>query len=145
MKILLASDSHGNNLALEKIALKHPDMDYYLHLGDSESDEFMIKPFISVRGNNDYGYDFNDYLIIPTPIGNIFACHYPNISKNELDKHNTKFFIHGHTHVRKHELAGNLVKINPGAISYPRDTHYLSYAILTIYSDSYEIIFYELE
>ena len=145
MKILLVSDSHGNNEALEQLALKYPNMDFYLHLGDSESDEFLIRPFISVRGNCDYYYDFQDYLVIPTPMGNIFACHKPIISLSELNRHEAKFFISGHTHVRHHDVKNGIVYINPGAITHARDTHYLSYAILNITNGSYTLEFLSLE
>ena len=80
MKLLVVSDSHGDNESLEKLALIYPNMDLYLHLGDSESDEFSIKPFISVKGNCDFYPNFENRLIIPTPLGNIFASHYQFIS-----------------------------------------------------------------
>ena len=54
MKILLVSDSHSDYTALDQLAAKYPNMDLYLHAGDSEQDEFSIKPFISVRGNCDH-------------------------------------------------------------------------------------------
>ena len=47
MKILLVSDSHSDYTALDQLAAKYPNMDLYLHAGDSEQDEFSIKPFIN--------------------------------------------------------------------------------------------------
>mgnify|MGYP003297992236 CR=1 FL=1 len=58
MKILLVSDTHGNNEALDKILKIHPDMDLYLHLGDSESTPELLRPFVTVKGNCDF-YDFD--------------------------------------------------------------------------------------
>ena len=60
MKILLVSDTHGNNVALDALVKKYPNMDLYLHCGDSESDEYSIYPFRSVKGNCDYFGDFNE-------------------------------------------------------------------------------------
>lgn len=54
MRILLVSDTHGNNDAVALLAKKYPDMDIYLHLGDSESDEYSLMPFRSVMGNRDF-------------------------------------------------------------------------------------------
>ena len=54
MKILLVSDSHGDDESLRKIANKHNNCDYYIHLGDSQSSPDLIRPFVSVRGNCDY-------------------------------------------------------------------------------------------
>ena len=48
MKILLVSDSHGDYSSLDRLYKMYPEMDLYLHAGDSEQDEFSIKPFISV-------------------------------------------------------------------------------------------------
>ncbi len=144
MRLLLVSDTHGNNEALDRLSNMYPNMDFYLHLGDSESDEWSIRPFISVRGNNDYGSSFESFLVIPTPMGNIFACHHNRISRSELSVHNAKFFIHGHTHTRKHEIIDRIIEINPGAISFARDTHDLSYAILEITSENYSLTFFSL-
>ena len=62
MKILLVSDSHGDYESLDRLAKMYPNMDLYLHAGDSEQDEWSIKPFVSVRGNCDHYYVFPNYL-----------------------------------------------------------------------------------
>ena len=51
MKILLVSDSHGDYQSLDQLAKSFLAMDLYLHAGDSEQDEWSIKPFISVNDN----------------------------------------------------------------------------------------------
>ena len=141
MKFLVVSDSHGNNQALEQLALIYPNMDLYLHLGDSESDEFSIKPFISVKGNCDFYPNFQNYLIISTPLGNIFASHEPYVSKAELKKKEIRFFLHGHTHKRKFETIDNITYLNPGSISFSRDGFDLSYMILEINNKEFEVVF----
>lgn len=141
MKLLVVSDSHGNNQALEQLQLIYPNMDLYLHLGDSESDEFCIKPFISVEGNCDFYPNFQNYLIIPTPLGNIFACHSPYISKGEIVSKKAKFFLHGHTHKRRFETIDNITYLNPGSISFARDGNDLSYMILEITDKGFEVAF----
>ena len=92
MKILLVSDSHGNNEALDLLTKNYPNMDIYLHLGDSESDEFSIYPFRSVKGNCDYFGDFQNYLVIPTPYGNLFAQHKPTPNSELLRANQAKIF-----------------------------------------------------
>ena len=144
MKILLVSDSHGDYQALDQLAAKYPNMDLYLHAGDSEQDEFSIKPFISVRGNCDHYYDFPNYLVIPSPIGNIYVQHTPYVSKSVINEHNAKIVIHGHTHVRRNETKNGILFINPGAISYARDKFNGSYAIIEIDSKNVEAKFYTL-
>ena len=144
MKILLASDSHGDYQALDQLAAKYPNIDLYLHAGDSEQDEFSIKPFISVRGNCDHYYDFPNYLVIPSPFGNIYVQHTPYVSKSAINEHNAKIVIHGHTHVRRNETKNGILFINPGAISYARDKFNGSYAIIEIDSKNVEVKFYTL-
>ena len=144
MKILLVSDSHGDYQALDQLAAKYPNMDLYLHAGDSEQDEFSIKPFISVRGNCDHYYGFPNYLVIPSPFGNIYVQHTPYVSKSVINEHNAKIVIHGHTHVRRNETKNGILFINPGAISYARDKFNGSYAIIEIDSKNVEVKFYTL-
>ena len=120
-------------------------MDVYLHAGDSEQDEFSIKPFISVRGNCDHYYEFQNYLLIPSPIGNIYVQHLPHISKSVISEHNAKIVIYGHTHTRRHEKINDILYVNPGAISFARDKYEGSYAILTIDSNNIEVKFYTLK
>ena len=145
MKILLVSDSHNDYQALDRLANKYPDMDLYLHAGDSEQDEFSIKPFISVRGNCDHYYDFPNFLVVPSPAGNIYVQHAPFVSKSVIDEHNAKIVIHGHTHTRRNEIKNGILFINPGAISYARDAYDGSYAIIDIKEDKkIEVKFYTI-
>ena len=144
MKILVVSDAHGNEELMLQLVKEYPKMDLYLHAGDSEQDEWSIKPFISVRGNCDHYYDFPNYLVIPSPAGNIYVQHTPYISKSVLNEHNIKIVIHGHTHIRRNEMINGILYINPGAISYARDKYDGSYAILTIEDKKIEVKFYTL-
>lgn len=144
MKILLVSDSHNDYASLDRLVASYPNMDLYLHAGDSEQDEWSIKPFISVRGNCDHYYDFPEYLIIPSPYGNILVQHTPYISKELLNKHNVKIVIHGHTHTRRNENKNGILYVNPGALNYARDKFDGSYAILDIETNSVDIKFYTL-
>ena len=145
MKILLVSDSHGDYQALDQLASKYPDMDLYLHAGDSEQDEWSIKPFISVRGNCDRDVDFPLFLVIPSPYGNIYVQHTPYVAKGVLDEHNAKIVIHGHTHCRRQETKNGILYINPGAVSYARDKYQGSYAILEIEPNKIDVNFYTLK
>ena len=145
MKILLVSDSHGDYATLDRLFKMYPDMNLYLHAGDSEQDEWSLKPFISVRGNCDHYYDFPNYLVIPSPIGNIYVQHTPFVSKSVINEHNAKIVIHGHTHTRRNEKKSDIVFINPGAISFARDKYEGSYAILTIENNQLEVKFYTIK
>ena len=144
MKILLVSDSHGDYKSLERLYNIYPNMDLYLHAGDSEQDEWSLKPFISVRGNCDHYYDFPNFLVIPTTQGNIYVQHTPYISKSVINEHKAKIVIHGHTHTRRLEKVNDILYVNPGAISYARDKYDGSYTILNIDEKQIEVKFYTL-
>ena len=141
MRILLVSDSHGNSEALDKLLIKYPNMDLYLHAGDLEADEQSIRPFECVKGNCDHFSRLPERRIINTPFGALFMTHLPYLPKEIVEKYNIKIFIYGHTHRRKFELVDGIYYINPGAISFARDGFDLSYAILTIASEKVEIEF----
>ena len=145
MKILLVSDSHGDYTALDRLAKAYPNMDLYLHAGDSEQDEWSIKPFISVRGNCDHYYDFPNYLVIPSPYGNIYVQHTPFVSPSLINEHKAKIVIHGHTHTRRNEMKNGILYINPGALSFARDKYSGSYAIIDLDANHVDVKFYTLK
>ena len=145
MKILLVSDSHGNNEALNMLLNQYPNMDLYLHCGDSESDEYSLYPYRSVMGNCDLAWDFPQYLIVSTPYGNMFIQHKPIPNSDLLRANQIKIFAYGHTHVRKYSEESGIICINPGSISFARDKYDGSYALLEINKEKVEVEFHTLE
>lgn len=146
MKILLVADSHGDDESLRKIANKHNDCDRYIHLGDSQSNPDLIRPFISVKGNCDYfSSDFKKFLILFSPYGKIYCEHIPfyQTNINKLKSEGFKIYLCGHTHRRQNEIIDGIHVINPGSIKYPRDGN-LGYAIVEITEKSVKCKFYDL-
>ena len=141
MKIVLVSDSHGNNEFLDWIAKQHKDADYFFHCGDSQSTSNQIHPFQSVRGNCDYFSNFPDHMKIPYENGYIWIQHHPYNETSILKKNNVKIFIHGHTHKRRDEIIDGISFINPGAISLARDEYDLSYAIIILTNHEIRLLF----
>ena len=144
MRILLVSDSHGNSEALDKLLKKYPKMDLYLHAGDLEADEQSIRPFDCVKGNCDHWSNLPERRIIRTPYGNLLMTHLPYMRPDIVKEYKIKIFVYGHTHRRKFALENGIYIINPGAISFPRDGHDLSYAIADITSEKVDVQFYTL-
>lgn len=58
MKVILVSDSHGKDDALEMILKQYPDADAYVHCGDIETYPECFPQFVTVRGNNDVFYEY---------------------------------------------------------------------------------------
>lgn len=142
MKILVVSDTHGNESLLKELVSSYPKMDYYLHAGDSGLDRDTLYPFESVRGNTDY-YPFDELLRIYTPMGYLLVKHKPWFT-NEQIKDN-KFLINGHTHQYSFYTEGNKIFLNPGSLSLPRDGTNGTFMIMNIEKESASIIIYDIE
>ena len=142
MKILVVSDSHGDEKILKELVNTYPNMDYYLHAGDSGLDRDSLYPFESVKGNTDY-YPFDELIRIYTPIGYLLLKHKPSFT-NEQIKDN-KFLVNGHTHQYKFYIEGDKVFLNPGSTTLPRDNTNGTFMIMDINEGSSSIIIYDIE
>ena len=142
MKILVVSDSHGDETILKDLLKSYPNMDYYLHAGDSGLDQDTIFPFKSVRGNTDY-YPFDELIRLYTPIGYLLIKHKPLFTSQQIK--DNKILINGHTHQYQFYIEGNKIFLNPGSLTLPRDGTNGTYAIISIEKESSSIIFYDIE
>lgn len=142
MKILVVSDSHGDEKILKELINEYPNMDYYLHAGDSGLDRDTLYPFESVKGNTDY-YPFDELIRIYTPIGYLLMKHKPNFTSEQIE--NNKFLINGHTHQYSFYIDRSKVFLNPGSTSLPRDGTRGTYMIMDINDSKTSIIIYDIE
>lgn len=142
MKILVVSDSHGDEKILKELINEYPNMDYYLHAGDSGLDRDTLYPFESVKGNTDY-YPFDELIRIYTPIGYLLMKHKPNFTGEQIE--NNKFLINGHTHQYSFYIDRSKVFLNPGSTSLPRDGTRGTYMIMDINDSKTSIIIYDIE
>lgn len=134
IRILVISDSHGDSSILNLLYLTYQNFDYYLDLGDSCLPHYMIEPFTSVKGNNDYGLEYPPSRIIHTKYGNIYLEHGDHYIDDEyiLSK-DCLLFLSGHTHRRSlRKLDSTHYALNPGSIAYPRDNKYGTYLIISL-------------
>ena len=145
MRILLISDSHGNNDAVDELITKWPDVDLYLHAGDSESHPRSVYPFRVVRGNCDYSFDMQDELLIPTPFGNILMRHKKEISDKKLKDNDVKVYIYGHTHIPECVKRKGIAFINPGSLAYPRSELGPTYMVLDMVKTMIDVKLYAFE
>ena len=143
MKILLVSDTHGNNAILQDLYNQYPNMDRYLHAGDADAySDYEIYPFSVVKGNNDYYGNYPESISFDTPYGKLLMKHRPYLHQNESDK--IKIFIHGHTHIPEVNFEDGFYSICPGSISYSRRWKE-TYMILDIKEKSIILTLLELE
>lgn len=138
LRICLCSDNHGDNEVIAKILEDNFACDYYIHAGDSMSDEEGMSPFVSVLGNCDQYGSFPKERILEIGGHRILLIHgngYAEFSSyfSEYARNkgcDTVFF--GHTHRFFDKEIDGVRFINPGSCHYNRDGSLPSYAIITI-------------
>jgi hypothetical protein len=147
LKIGIISDSHGNRDRLMK-ALDHMGKaDIIFHLGDFIRDSEYIRDFHQgrlyvVRGNCDIfvDSDISSNLMIDLEGKKIFATHGHRYKvKDGLNALYYKgleigadIVLFGHTHCSQIIRVDNMVMMNPGSVSRPRNTGNPTYGIIEI-------------
>lgn len=147
MKIGVISDSHGNKQALEK-ALNHMGKaDVIFHLGDYVKDSEYIKEFHSgpiycVKGNCDFFIDVkapNERLELLKD-KKVFAVHGHRYGVKDGIKDlyskglkiGADVILFGHTHCAGIVRVDEMIILNPGSVSRPRDAKPPTYGIIEI-------------
>lgn len=142
MRLLVMSDTHLQNDLFKKINEHYPDMDYYIHCGDSslDKDDPLLKKYYVVKGNHDMS-DFPVNIILSIKSqrilithGNAFDIYYGNdkIEKFMIEN-NINICFHGHTHVPAYTKHDDRLIINPGSVMINRSSYgYGTYAIVEI-------------
>lgn len=158
MKIAVISDSHGDLKTLDRVFRGLEDIDKVIHLGDNFEDIIKVnsnynKEIIYVSGNNDFGEGYNLLKEKVISIGNtkIFLTHGHkyNVTRGihslyyrckELECNIACF---GHTHKRFYSEKDNIIFINPGSTSYPRDL-YPGIALIHILNNKIKVSFVDI-
>lgn len=133
MRIIVISDTHRHNLDLmeEIIEIQKPDL--ILHLGDNVEDgEYLSEKSgietIIVRGNGDYDPDYPFDRVVDVAGKRIFMTHGHRYSVRDgfmslyykgLEVH-ADVVLYGHTHVPVNLKEKNIIIMNPGSPSIPR-------------------------
>ena len=150
MKILIVSDTHRSHSSFARMIEKEGQFDMLIHLGDVEGGEYYIEetamcPVHMVAGNNDF------FTSLPNEeefyIGNkkVFITHgdHYRVSRGldrivaEGAKRGADIVMYGHTHRPALEHAGDMLVLNPGSISYPRQQgRQRTYMVMEINEDN---------
>ena len=135
MKVLIVSDTHGHNKELEKVLDKVGPVDALIHCGDVEGQEDYItalagcETFI-VAGNNDYFSDLPREMEFVLGGKKILLTHghyYGVAMGNEriLEEGRGRLadiVMFGHTHRPCLGQYDDITVLNPGSLSYPRQS-----------------------
>lgn len=133
MKVLIVSDTHRRNENYLEVIQREAPLDLVVHCGDIEGSEFLIAesagcPVEMVMGNNDFFSALpkeREIMIGPYKVLVTHGHYYYISSNNELIKEEAKargfdIVMYGHTHRPVIDVEKDIVAINPGSLSYPR-------------------------
>ena len=156
MKILIVSDTHRKDVNLREILERSGRLDMLIHLGDAEGSEQEIASWVNegcdlefVLGNNDFfsNLDREKDIMIGRYRVLLTHGHYYSVSLGperlikEARAGGFDSVMYGHTHrpfyeVDKKDGDKDLIVLNPGSLSYPRqDGHRPSYMLMDIDRD----------
>lgn len=143
MKILIVSDTHKKNENYFKVLqMHHPDM--VIHCGDAEGSEYALSsaaecPVYIVLGNNDFfsdlpreiTLDIGSYKVWVTHGHNYYVSMGNETIKKEAIERGVDIVLYGHTHRPVIDIGDDIIAVNPGSLSYPRqEGRQSSYAIM---------------
>ncbi len=131
MRILVLSDSHGDDGALRRAILAQPKAEVVIHLGDGEAEfqraraSFPEKMFLQVRGNCDWGSGLPVTGVFETDGVKVFYTHghaygvksglYNAVCAARGQR--AQVLLYGHTHNAFTDYDDGLHILNPGALS----------------------------
>ena len=163
-RILIISDSHGKNSNISDVLKKAGPFDMMLHAGDLECDPKTITgivdgvndtrmsgetdtagfPCYFVRGNCDWNGNLPAFQVIEVEGHRIFLTHghryYVNGGTQNLEyaalEQGCDIAVYGHTHVPAVIRREDITVVNPGSVSFPRQTpRRKTFMIMEIYKD----------
>lgn len=149
MIVAVVSDTHGNVLPVS-YSLQRNKVDVVLHLGDNVEDARLIEKITGmevycVRGNNDFfETDIPEDLVIEIRRKKFFLTHGHNYDVDmgiEKVVHKAKelgvdYALFGHTHIHTREKVDNIVVLNPGSTSSPRNNDTKGYYLINLIEKS---------
>ena len=132
-KILIVSDTHRKNENYMKVLQKLGKVDMVIHLGDIEGSEYTIQeaagcPVEMVAGNNDFfsslpsekTLQIGRYCVMITHGHRYYIGMGREMLKKEAVARGVDIVMYGHTHRPVIDISKNIIAINPGSLSYPR-------------------------
>ncbi|MCI9683006.1 MAG: metallophosphoesterase [Lachnospiraceae bacterium] len=133
MKILIVSDTHGRDTTLKHLLAQVKPIDMLIHCGDVEGSEDYIRgmadcPVHIVAGNNDFFCELpkeeefliGKYRVLLTHGHYYYITMGTQMIKEDGRARGFDIVMFGHTHRPYLEQDKDIVVLNPGSLSYPR-------------------------
>lgn len=146
MKVLIVSDTHRRNENYIKVLERVSPVDMVIHCGDNEGSEYLIAesagcPVQMVVGNNDFFSDLprekefhiGKYKVWLTHGHNYYVSMSNENLKHEARMRGVDVVMYGHTHRPVVDIEDDIIAVNPGSLTYPRqDNRKPSYIIMDL-------------
>lgn len=133
MRILIVSDTHRKNDIYLDLVDELAPLDMVIHCGDVEGSEYVLESAVDcqvhmVTGNNDFFSDLpreqefmiGKYKVFLTHGHNYYVSMGSEILKEEARSRGADIVMFGHTHRPSVEYCGDIIALNPGSLTYPR-------------------------
>lgn len=150
IKIAVMSDNHGDNSQIEDFLRFEKDANYYIHCGDSETNNpKLLDKFYAVKGNNDWYLDLKNDMVFSIEGHRILITHghrtgYFNREYILADMAKAKdcnVVLCGHTHIPMDVSVEGVRVINPGSTRLPRMGSAYQYCVLEIDGPQINVVF----
>lgn len=133
MRVLIVSDTHGRHYNFDEAFERAGKIDYLVHLGDVEGEEWYYEtmcgcPAYVLAGNNDIFTQNLREMEIMFGKKRAFMAHGHQYGINRgLDgilregvRRQADIIMHGHTHRPYVKEVNGITVLNPGSLTYPR-------------------------
>lgn len=157
MRIGVVSDSHGYLYMLDKAIARMGNTDMIIHAGDGIKDIIKVNSKYNanidyIRGNNDYSLETPSEKVILIDGIKIFLTHGSDYGVHfgverlfyRAKEEEADIVIYGHTHLQRLDEYENMMLLNPGSVSLPRDQK-PGYAVIDIEGRKINIELFKLE
>lgn len=133
MRVLVVSDTHKRNENYLRVLERERPVDMVIHCGDSEGSEYLICesagcPVHIVSGNNDFfselpreiEFEIGEYRVLVTHGHNYYVSMGSETLKKYAISKDKNVVFYGHTHRPVIDKEREIIAVNPGSLSYPR-------------------------
>ena len=133
MRVLIVSDTHRDNDNYFKLIETLKEIDMVIHCGDAEGSEYAISEAAGcethiVMGNNDFFSDLpreieteiSGYRVLITHGHTYCVSMGSERIKEEALLRGFDIVMFGHTHKPLIDIDKDVIAVNPGSLSYPR-------------------------
>ena len=146
MKILIISDTHRSLKNLDTALANEKPIDLLIHMGDVERQvpdimKMVDCPMHIIAGNNDFlcglddeeEFEIGKYKVMITHGHQYYVGMSEQYLQEEARARGVDIVMYGHTHVPKLIFESDLITLNPGSLTYPRQKgRRPSYMVMTI-------------